>query len=169
MNFRAIHCFGLGAASLAGLLFASAPAFAGGDKHHKGMAGMEMMDTNGDGQLSRDEHSAGARKMFETMDADKDGKVTATEMEAAHAQMAGKDMKKMKGHMSAAEKIKVVDTNGDGVLTAQEHATGATTMFDKMDTNKDGVLTKAEHQSGHKAMMKKAKDDTKDATKEATK
>jgi Ca2+-binding EF-hand superfamily protein len=169
MKFRKGHCFGFGAASVAGLLFAAAPAWAGGDKahgeHHKGMAGMEMMDTNGDGQLSREEHTAGARKMFETMDGDKDGKVTATEMEAAHAQIAGKDMKKMKGHMSAAEKIKVVDTSGDGVLTAEEHASGAMTMFDKMDTNKDGSLTKAEHASGHKAMMKKSKDAEKETTK----
>jgi hypothetical protein len=163
MKFHTDHCLGFGVASVAGLLFAATPALAGGDKahgEHKGMAAMQMMDTNGDGQLSRDEHAAGARKMFETMDGDKDGKVTATEMDAAHAQMAGKDMKK-KGHMSAADKIKVVDTDGDGVLTAQEHATGATTMFDKMDTNKDGSVSKAEHEAGHKAMMKKHKEATK--------
>ncbi len=38
MKFRTVHCFGFGAASLAGLLFVGTPAFAGGDKHHKGMA-----------------------------------------------------------------------------------------------------------------------------------
>ena len=169
MKFRKDHCFGFGVASVAGLLFATSPAFAGGDKahgeHHKGKASMEMMDTNGDGQLSREEHAAGARKMFETMDGDKDGKVTATEMTAAYAQISGKDMKQMKGHMSAAEKIKVVDTNGDGVLTATEHASGAEMMFDKMDTSKDGTLTKAEYASGHKTLMKKSKDAEKEATR----
>ena len=167
MNFRTDHCIGFGVASLAGLLFAATPALAGGDKgeHHKGMAGMEMMDTSGDGQVSRDEHTAAAKKMFDTMDGDKDGKVTATEMEAAHAQMVGKDAKKMKGRMSAADKIKVVDTNGDGALTAEEHATGATTMFDRMDTDKNGTLSKAELDAGHKTMMKKHKEAAKEATK----
>jgi Ca2+-binding EF-hand superfamily protein len=167
MNFRTDRCFGFGVASLAGLLFAATPALAGGDKgeHHKGMAGMEMMDANGDGQVSRDEHTLAAKKMFDTMDADKDGKVTATEMEAAHAQIAGKDAKKMKGHMTAADKIKKVDANGDGMLSVAEHGTGADTMFDKMDTDKNGSLSKAELEAGHKTLMKAHKEGAKEATK----
>ena len=161
MNFRTGRCFGFGVASLAGLMFAASPALAGGDKHHKGMAKMEAMDTNGDGQVSRDEHTNAAKKMFDTMDADKDGKVTATEMEAAHAQIAGTDDKKMKGHMSAADKIKKVDPNGDGMLSIAEHGTGADTMFDRMDTDKNGSLSKAELESGHKALMKQHKESTK--------
>ena len=42
------------------------------------------MDTNKDGKSSADEHAAAAKKMFDTMDANKDRKVTATEMDAAH-------------------------------------------------------------------------------------
>ena len=80
--------------------------------------------------------------MFETMDGNKDGKVTAAEMEAAHQRITGR--KATKSDMSAADKIKVVDTNGDGVLTAEEHAAGSRAMFEKMDTNKDGFLTKDE-------------------------
>ena len=33
----------------------------------------QMMDTNGDGKISREEHAAGAKHMFDTMDADQDG------------------------------------------------------------------------------------------------
>ena len=112
----------------------------------------QMMDSNGDGKISADEHEAGAKMMFDKMDANKDGKVTAAEMDAAHEQIAGKAKKP---HMSAADKIKVVDSNHDGVLSEQEHVAGAKMMFDKMDTDKDGFLTKAEMEAGHARMMAK--------------
>ena len=57
--------------------------------------------------------------------------------------------------MSAVDKIKVIDTDGDGILTAEEHATGSRSMFEKMDTDKDGFLTKSELAAGHASMMKK--------------
>ena len=34
----------------------------------------------------------------------------------------------------------MLDTDGDGVLTSEEYAAGARSMFDKMDTDKDGYL-----------------------------
>jgi len=55
----------------------------------------------------------------------------------------------------SAEKIKVVDSDSDGVLTAQEHVDASHAMFTKMDTNKDGFLTKEELAAGHARMMKK--------------
>ena len=151
---------------------------AGGDhKDHKagkamGMEQFQKMDSNADGKLSPEEHSAGAKSMFATMDADKDGKVTALEMESAHDQMKkahgvdgkaqdGKHDGKHAGKMDlkAAEKIKVVDTNADGVLSAEEHTAGATMMFTKMDTDKDGFLSKEEMAKGHAKMLhKKHKD-----------
>jgi len=111
------------------------------------------MDTNGDGKVSRDEHAAAARKMFATMDANGDGKVTAAEMDAAHKKITGKDP--APGDLSSAEKIKAIDQDHDGVLTAAEHAHGARTMFEKMDTNRDEFLTAAELNAGHAAMLKK--------------
>jgi Ca2+-binding EF-hand superfamily protein len=131
--------------------FAASPALA----HNKGGGDhmWKMMDSDGDGKISADEHTAAAKKMFEQMDADNDGKVTAAEMDASHQAVTGKKAHKM--DMSAAEKIKMVDTNGDGVLTAAEHEAGAKKMFDEMDTNKDGFLSKAEFAAGHKKMMHK--------------
>jgi Ca2+-binding EF-hand superfamily protein len=114
----------------------------------------KMMDTNGDGKISAEEHAAGSKKMFEKMDADKNGKVTAAEMEASHEKMTGK--KAGQTEMTTADKIKMVDTNGDGEVTLEEYETGAKTTFDKMDTDHDGFVSKAEAEAGHK-MMKKGK------------
>src|SRR5262245_51828685 len=105
-------------ALVSGLAFAGA-AFAGGDKGDSANHELQMMDTNHDGKISEAEHAAGAKKMFTMMDANKDGKVTADEMDAAHKKMMGKDAS---AHdMSSADKIKAVDADGDGVLTAAEH------------------------------------------------
>jgi Ca2+-binding EF-hand superfamily protein len=115
---------------------------------------MKAMDTNGDGKVSPDEHAAAARRMFETMDANKDGKVTAAEMDAAHELVTGK--KAAKGEMTAAAKIKTIDTDGDGILTAEEHSAGSKAMFEKMDTDKDGLISKEELAAGHAKLMPKA-------------
>ena len=113
----------------------------------------KAMDANGDGKVSREEHAAGARAMFEKMDADRDGKVTAAEMDAAHRAIAGGDAGK--DELSASDKIKAVDQDGDGFLTAAEHAHASRTTFDKMDVNRDGALTPQEMAAGHAAMLKK--------------
>jgi Ca2+-binding EF-hand superfamily protein len=105
------------------------------------------MDTNHDGKVSPDEYAVGARIMFDKLDANKDGQVTAAEMEAGRPGKA-------KG-MSTADKIKMVDTNGDGAVSADEHAAGAKAMFDKMDSDQDGYLTKSEMEAGHKKMVER--------------
>jgi hypothetical protein len=137
----------LGALTLASLSFAAESKSATAD------AEFIKMDTNKDGKVSANEHAGGAKQMFDTMDGNKDGKVTAAEMEAAHQRVTGR--KATKSDMTAADKIKVVDTDGDGVLTAEEHAVGSRAMFEKMDTDKDGFLTKDELAAGHARMMKK--------------
>ena len=111
------------------------------------------MDTDSDGKISATEHSAAAASMFATMDANGDGKVTAEEMTAAHQKVTGHAP--AAGEMSAAEKIKTIDTNGDGALTADEHAAGSKQMFDRMDTDKDGFVSRTEMAAGHAKMMKK--------------
>ena len=128
-------------------------AFADGAKSGTPDAEFMKMDTNKDGKVSADEHAVASKKMFDTMDANRDGKVTAAEMGAAHQRVTGRKAKK--SDMSAADKIKVIDTDGDGILSAEEHAAGSRSMFEKMDTDKDGFLTKSELAAGHASMMKK--------------
>ena len=106
----------------------------------------ESMDTNGDGKLSPAGHAAVAARMFETMDANGDRKVTAAEMAAAFQKTTGEKMPK--GAVTAADIIKTIDTNHDGILSADEHAALARSMFAGMDSNHDGYLSRAEVKAG---------------------
>lgn len=115
-------------------------------------AQFEMMDADKDGRISPAEHQQGARKMFVGMDANKDNNVTSREMDTASP---APDAQTREPALSAAEKIKVVDTNGDGILSAAEHAAGSVAMFDRMDANKDRLLTREELRAGHASMLKK--------------
>lgn len=110
----------------------------------------KMMDTDGNGSISSSEHAAGVTRMFTEMDADKDGFVTAAEMDARHAAKGDKAMK-----MSSADKIKSMDTDGDGKLSSAEHDAGAAKMFSDMDADKDGSLSRAEMDKGHGDMAEK--------------
>src|SRR5688572_1763555 len=105
----------------------------GADKHFK------MMDANGDGKVTRSEHATAAKQMFKQCDINQDGFVTASEMDSA---MASKGEKPGRGQKNSAEKIQMIDGNGDGRLTAAEHETGTDTMFARMDKNADGALSK---------------------------
>ena len=129
---------------LGALALACSPAAFCADDH------FSMMDANHDGKISAAEHEAGAQKMFETMDANQDGKVTAAEMDAAHQGMKGRDHG---SHMPSSAKIKMVDSDGDGILITKEHQQGSRKMFAKMDTDRDGSLSATEVQSGHEKMM----------------
>lgn len=129
------------------------PAFAN-DADEK----FKMMDTDGDGKITRAEHASGAQTMFGKMDANSDGIVTVAEMEAGHHEKKSSKLKfwdkKDKDEMAASEKISLIDTNADGQISRAEHEAGSEKMFTKMDTNDDGVLSKDECEAGHKAMKK---------------
>ncbi|WP_173119655.1 EF-hand domain-containing protein [Pseudaquabacterium terrae] len=111
------------------------------------------MDADRDGRLTPAEHAAAAAKMFAAMDANHDQRITAAEMQAATKRLTGRAPRAK--DLSAAEKIKVIDTDGDGVLSAAEHAGGSRSMFVAMDTDKDGYLSRGEFVAGHAQMLKK--------------
>lgn len=116
-------------------------------------AKFSAMDTNGDGMLSAAEHSAGAAAMFRDADADRDGSMTAAEMDAAHK--ATKDGKPTKGdshRQDSAEKIRLVDADGNGQVSQAEHEAGAQAMFTRLDTDGNGSVSMQEMQAGHRAM-----------------
>jgi Ca2+-binding EF-hand superfamily protein len=115
------------------------------------------MDANHDGKITAAEHAAGAKMMFDKMDTNHDGKITAAECDAGHAKMAKEEAKEhegMKGmheagmkRMSGADMVKQLDTDGDGTVSAAEHARWSEKMFADADTDHDGSLTMAEMKS----------------------
>lgn len=53
------------------------------------------------------------------------------------------------------DKLSMLDKDGDGKVTAAEHADGSKMMFGKMDANKDGSVTAEEMDAHHSEMMSK--------------
>ena len=129
-------------------------ALAGNARGDTASRAFKAMDSDGNGELSAAEHAAAANARFEALDPDRDGHVTEAELQAALYKMserfhkaAGKEQRPVQ--MSAADRIAKVDTDGDGIMTAEEHAAGAKAMFEAMDADHNGSLTKAELKAGH--------------------
>ncbi len=139
---------------LIALCFSSAAVLAADPKGQPALSQFEGMDADRDGRISAAEHAATAKKMFRTLDANRDGKVTADEMAAAYTKVTGK--KAEESDISAADRIRMVDRDGDGVLTASEHDAASKEMFRKMDANRDRYLSRVEWTAGHAALMKNA-------------
>jgi EF hand domain-containing protein len=57
------------------------------------------------------------------------------------------------GGGSGQAEVKMIDTDGDGAITAAEHEAGSKKMFEKMDKDHNGKLSAAEVQAGHERMM----------------
>lgn len=80
---RTTHALAIGS-----LLFASTVAIAGHDPMDK----MKMMDSDGNGMVSKAEHDAYGTRHFDMMDTNKDGSLSADEFKAGMEMK--KDMKK---------------------------------------------------------------------------
>lgn len=94
-----------------------------------------------DGGITATKHAAAAAKRFEMMDRNKDGRISADEIEASH----GAESIVWANHpASAAEKIGSLDQDRDGVLSVAEYSTGSQRMFHELDLDGNGVLTPAE-------------------------
>ena len=109
-------------------------------------------DTDGNGTLSRAEVEKSMPRLaekFDQIDTNKDGQLSRDEMKAwkkthKHAHKKGN---KADRQAKAAERFKHADTNGDGKISraeAEKNAPRLAKKFDAIDANKDGQLTQEE-------------------------
>lgn len=138
-------------AVVAGIAFAGMAAL-------PGALAQTAASQTGQGQrmMSAQQHATAARTMFERMDADGDGYVTAAEMQAfrpmmgaAHGRAAGMPMR---SGMMMPETMGMIDSDRDGSISAQEHAAAAKAKFDRLDADGDGRITASEWSAAHQAM-----------------
>lgn len=114
-----------------------------------------------DRTITRDEAMAQADARFDRMDANKDGKLDATEMMARRQPaMAPGAMPPPPPADGAAPPppapggrlMARLDTNGDGTIDRAEFRAQAERRFDRIDANKDGKIDPAERQAARDAM-----------------
>ncbi|MEP9400706.1 EF-hand domain-containing protein [Sphingomonas silueang] len=95
---------------------------------------LKRADTNNDGVVTREEYRAQAAAAFDRQDANKDGKVDATERQQWREQRGGR----RGGGMAR------IDARRDGVVTRAEYQARALARFDRLDLNKDGRIDATE-------------------------
>jgi hypothetical protein len=134
------------------MIFATAAAYAG-DAPGPGKPARPNPDSNGDGVVTREEASAYPRLTadFDSADANKDGQLDATEMNA-HRERMRSEMR-----ARADERWKTADTDGDGKLSLAEAQASMPRMaegFNTFDADRDGFVSRDEM---HNFRMKKKK------------
>ena len=110
------------------------------------------MDLNGDKKVTTTEHAQFAEMKFKQADADRDGRLSAAECESDHTV----DNKKVDKQATVTH-MRLVDTDGDGLINSSENTAFAKNAFTRGDKNSDGVLTEDEFEAAYKAMKKELK------------
>lgn len=118
----------LGATAMTGAAEAREPRFE-----------FEALDSNNDGEITREEMAERSSARFSQTDANGDGMLSLSELEAAGHERAKKRATRM---------MEKLDANDDGQLTKDEMQAarrgGPDRMFKRADADGDGAITKAE-------------------------
>jgi Ca2+-binding EF-hand superfamily protein len=128
-------------ASLLVLIFSGA-AFSQPDHGEPGKRFIQRFDTNGDGQVTKDEFCNG-KNLFTHLDANGDGVITESEADLL-PWGKGKDF------------IKRYDANGDGQVTKEEFCNGKN-RYNMLDANGDGLVTAEEAAKAAKMHRRKGR------------
>ncbi len=129
-------------------------AFRKQKREERAQARFGKADTNGDGQVSKDEYNAaralGKQRLKRRMDANGDGVLTGED----------RQIRKVKRQERRAKRQKMrhkfrPDTNGDGVIDKAEFKTAANAIFARLDKNGDGMLDASEQRRPKKHHKKR--------------
>lgn len=103
-----------------------------------------QLDANNDTIIDKDEVPEAAQGAFARLlkmgDTNHDGRLEADEMRSLGQRMR---MANPMANMSPAERVKQMDKNGDGKVSAEEFP-GPPPLFERIDADKDGFITKEE-------------------------
>ena len=114
----------------------------------------ERLDTDGSDVIEPREIEAARRATFERADADNDDYVTGPEIDALRAEIAqeygrgGGARPRAPEGTRQADRIKAVDTDGDGRVSQAEFIAGRDPLLLRFDGNGDGSVTRAEMEEG---------------------
>lgn len=105
----------------------------GPDTHGEPAAGQQLkhFDVDGDGNVTRAELDSGLHAMFIKYDSDHDGVLNATEARALNQALT----------TEIPGASPVLDWNADGHVDFSEFANQWLSLFERLDTNGDGVVT----------------------------
>ncbi|MBL8548361.1 MAG: hypothetical protein JNJ73_00145 [Hyphomonadaceae bacterium] len=125
----------LGACLAVALGAAVAHAQPGGEGPRMGGGmGLARADSNGDGQITREEANAARARMFARLDANGDGFISE----------ADRDARRQAAEQRRAERFARMDANRDGKVSQAEFNAAPHPGFDRIDANHNGVLERAE-------------------------
>lgn len=130
---------------------AHAEGMEGRDHGPMPMLNFETVDSNKDGKITQEEWGAFRTAEFAKTDSNADGQLSGEELTARRVA----DMTARASEM-AAKMIARMDGNGDGQLSAEELAQGPRPMdmFERADSDGDGAVSKAEAEALHEKMGK---------------
>jgi len=97
-------------------------------------------DVNGDGAVSLQESQAALRARMDRLDADRDGRVTRSEMEGARERFAARRAER-RGERGA-DAFARLDTDRNGALSPQEFEAGRQRMAERRQDRREGRMAR---------------------------